>query len=186
MHQTKLVRLAASLALLAAVFVAVLMVSSPAALAGAFARLNVATVTVVLLCLVAGLGLSALRLKMIAADLGYSLSTRDATIALSVGQLAGNLFFQLAGQLIGRGAVLARRGIPPAASVVISGYERIFALSISLGLAICGATYLFGKIQLDLQAGGLALLKLAVGVAIVAATAWAIAWGSRAARFCAS
>ena len=64
--------------------------------------------------LLVGVALSSLRLKLITADLGYPLSFRDAAMTLSVGQLAGTAFFQLAGQLIGRSAVLSRRGIPPA------------------------------------------------------------------------
>ena len=81
---------------------------------------------------------SSLRLKLITSDLGYPLSFRDAAMTLSVGQLAGTVFFQLAGQLIGRGAILSRKGIPPAATVVISGYERVVALSVSLLLAAGG------------------------------------------------
>ena len=82
------------------------------------------SVLLVAALLLGGVVLSSLRLKLIAADLGYPLTFRDAAMTLSVGQLAGTAFFQFAGQLIGRSAVLSRRGIPPAATVVISGYER--------------------------------------------------------------
>ena len=164
MLKNKIAGLAVSIALLAVVIVSVLAVSAPAALTTALSQLAPTSIVVVLLCLTAGLLLSSLRLKLITDDLGYSLSMRDAAVTLSVGQLAGNLFFQLAGQMIGRGAVLARKGIPPAASVVISGYERIFALCVSLTLAACGATYLFGKLSFDLHAGGLALVKLVLGL----------------------
>lgn len=179
--KNKIAGLAVSIALLAVVIVSVLAVSAPEALTTALSLLAPTSIAVVLLCLIAGLLLSSLRLKLITDDLGYSLSMRDAAVTLSVGQLAGNLFFQLAGQMIGRGAVLARKGIPPAASVVISGYERIFALCVSLALAACGATYLFGKLSFDLHSGGLALVKLALGFSAVTAAGAAVAWGPRAA-----
>ena len=147
MSKRKVVSLAVSVALLAAVIISVFAVSGPAALLAGLSQLAPSSIAAVVLLLTAGLLLSALRLKLITGDLGYSLSMRDATATLSVGQLAGSLFFQLAGQLIGRGAMLARRGIPPAASVVISGYERIFALFVSLILAACGATYLFRQVE---------------------------------------
>ena len=182
MSKSNLVSLAISVALLAAVIVSVFAVSEPAVLLSGLSRIAPSSVAVVVLLLTAGLLLSALRLKLITGDLGYSLSMRDATATLSVGQLAGNLFFQLAGQMIGRGVMLARRGIPPAASVVISGYERVFALFVSLTLAACGATYLFGKLSFDLQTGGLALLKLVLGLTAVTAAGAAIAWGGHAAR----
>lgn len=177
MSKRKVVSLTVSVALLAAVIISVCAVSGTDALLAALWQLAPSSVAAIVLLLTAGLLLSALRLKLITGDLGYSLSMRDATATLSVGQLAGSVFFQLAGQLIGRGAMLARRGIPPAASVVISGYERIFALFVSLILAACGATYLFGKLSFDLQTGGLALLRLALGLAAVAAAGAALAWG---------
>ena len=102
----------------------------------------------VVIFLAGGVLLASLRLKLISADLGYSLSFRDAVVALSAGQLAGSVFFQLAGQLIGRGMVLSRRGIPASAGLVISGYERFVALGVSLVLAAGGAIYLFGDAQL--------------------------------------
>ena len=182
MSKRKVVSLTVSVVLLAAVLISVFAVSEPTALFAGLSKLAPSSIAAVVLLLTAGLLLSALRLKLITGDLGYSLSMRDATVTLSVGQLAGNLFFQLAGQLIGRGAVLARRGIPPAASVVISGYERIFALFVSLILAACGATYLFGKLSFDLQTGGAALIRLGLGLAAVAAAGAAIAWGHHAAN----
>jgi hypothetical protein len=181
MAKSRAVGLVVSIALLVAVVLSVSAGLRPATFATALSQLTPSSIAVVVFLLTAGLLLSALRLKLITADLGYSISIRDATMTLSVGQLVGNLFFQLAGQLIGRGAVLARRGIPPAASVMISGYERIFALCVSLVLAACGACYLFGKLSFDLEAGGIALVKLALGLSVAIAAGAAIAWGKQAA-----
>jgi Lysylphosphatidylglycerol synthase TM region/O-Antigen ligase len=171
---------AVSVALLVSVIVSVLAFSAPDALAAALSKFLLSSVLVIVFCLTVGMLLSALRLKFIAADLGYRLSIRDAAVTLSIGQLAGILFFQLAGQMIGRAAMLAGRGVPPAASVIVSGYERIFALCVSLALATCGAIYLFGRLSFDLEAGGLTLIKLAFGLAAVVAAGAALAWGPRA------
>lgn len=98
-------------------------------------------------------------------------------MALTVGQIAGSLFFQFFGLLIGRSVVLAGRGIPPAASVVLFGYERVFAMLVSLSLAVAGALYLFGSIQFDMQRGGLSLLHVFVGIAAAVVAGAAFAWG---------
>ena len=127
--------------------------------------------------------LASLRLKLITADLGYSLSFRDAVVALSAGQLAGSVFFQLAGQLIGRGMVLSRRGIPASAGLVISGYERFVALGVSLVLAAGGAIYLFGTLSFDLQAGGQSLIRLGLGLTFAIGAGALLAWGRKIAAF---
>jgi hypothetical protein len=175
--QARIARLAATAGLLVCAFAAVLWASGPQTIAVAASGLVWWPIVLVLAFLAGGVVLSSLRLKLITADLGYRLSFRDAAITLSAGQLAGTAFFQLAGQLIGRGAVLGRRGIPPAAAVVISGYERMVSMSVSLLLAGCGAVYLFGTLTVDLKSGGAALAKLALGFAVtIMAGAW-LAWG---------
>ncbi len=129
--------------------------------------------------------LASLRLKLIISDLGYRLSFRDAAVTLSVGQIAGSFFFQFAGQLVGRGAVLSRKGISPAATVVISGYERVIALGTSLLLAGAGALYLFGTLSINMQTGGLSFVRLTLGL-VVAVIAGAVLACSRALRECRS
>ncbi|MBI1201433.1 MAG: hypothetical protein GC182_02870 [Rhodopseudomonas sp.] len=176
----RIASVAVSVVLVLGIVAFVLPSSTPAALTAAFSALAIPTLIVAVACLTGGVLLSALRLKYIAADIGFSLSLRDATATLSVGQLAGNLFFQFAGQMIGRTAMLARRGVPAAASVMISGYERIFALFMSLTLAVGGALYLFGRFTFDLQGGGLDLIKLMLGLTAATAAGAAYAWGPTA------
>ena len=124
---------------------------------------------------------SSFRLKLIARDVGYRLTFRDAAAALSLGQVAGSLFFQIVGQLIARGAVLSRRGVPAAGTIVVTGYERLAALIVSLLLALAGGCYLFGRVTVDLQAGGAFFIKLTVGGVLVLAACAAAAWGRMAA-----
>ncbi len=139
-----------------------------------------ASIVVIVGCLAFGALGSSFRLKLIAADVGYRITFRDAVAALCLGQVAGALFFQIVGQLIGRGAVLARRGVPAAGTIIVTGYERIAALLVSLALAMAGGCYLFGRISLDLQAGGAVLVKLAIGGALVLVATAAAAWGRTA------
>ena len=154
MSGRKAARLAVSGVLLLSAIAAVFWMSDWAAVSAAVSGLFLPSLLLVLLLLLCGVVLASLRLKLITADLGYSLTFRDAVMTLSVGQLAGTAFLQFAGQLIGRGAVLSRRGIPPAATVAISGYERLAAFSVSLLLASAGALYLFGTLSIDLASSG--------------------------------
>jgi O-antigen ligase len=169
-------RLALSITLVAGIVVGLLN-SNPRAIEAAWSELLFSSVVLVLMLLFGGVVLSSLRLKLITSDLGYRLSFRDAAMTLSAGQLAGSVFFQFAGQLIGRSAVLSRKGIPAAATVVISGYERVIALSVSLLLAGFGALYLFGTLSINMQAGGLSLVKLALGLIVAIVAGALFAWG---------
>jgi hypothetical protein len=141
-----------------------------------FTQFSPFSLGLVLLLLTAGALLASLRLKLIAADMGYSLSVRDAIAALSAGQVAGSIFFQLAGQLIGRAALLSRRDMAPDATVFLTAYERILALFVALALAGSGALYLFGRLTFDLTQGGGALLKLALGLALAISVGAALSW----------
>jgi O-antigen ligase len=179
----KPVRLVISILVLLLVVPTVIWMSDWTAVSTALSSVFLPSVVLVSLLLLSGVVLSSLRLKLITADLGYPLSFRDAAMTLSVGQLAGTAFFQLAGQLIGRGAILSRRGIPFAATVVISGYERIAALSVSLLLAAGGVVYLFGTLSFSLESGGVTLLKLALGMAAVALLGAVFAWGQEVLAF---
>src|SRR5262249_48950854 len=153
--------------LLALALSSVFWFADPQTVEAAVSSLVLSSIALVTLLLLGGVVLSSLRLKLITADLGYPLTFRDAAVTLGAGQLAGGVFFQFAGQLIGRSAVLSRKGIPAAATVVISGYERIVALSVSLMLAAGGAVYLFGTLSVDLRTGGSSLLKLVLGFAAI-------------------
>ncbi len=153
-----------------------------AALAGAAARLDLAALTVAIAALGLGAMLASLRLWLIARDLGYPVRMRDAIAALSLGQIAGSLFFQIVGQTIARGAFLSRRGVPLAGTLVMTGYERLTALAVSLALAAAGAWHLFGRITLDVEAGGAEFVRLAAGLLLVFSACTIFVWGKDVAR----
>jgi hypothetical protein len=127
--------------------------------------------------MLAGAFLASLRLKLIAGDLGYRLSFRDSVAALSLGQLAGILFFQLVGQLMARGVFLSRRSVPVSGTIIVTGYERLAALAVSFALAIAGAVYLFGSVTVDRAEGGILIFKIVLGMATVAVCGAVFVWG---------
>jgi Lysylphosphatidylglycerol synthase TM region len=137
----------------------------------------------VVVLLVCGALLASARLAFIASDLGYRMRAVDAIAALSLGQLGGAIFFQIVGQLVARSAVLARRGVPVAGTVAVTGYERVLALVVSMGLAIAGGWYLFGKITLDIEAGGATFLRLLGGGICAVVGSAALGWWKPVAVF---
>jgi hypothetical protein len=94
---------------------------------------------------------------------GHHIGFRKAVAAVSVGVLGGAEFFQLAGQLMARGAMMNRGGIPFASVVVMTLYERAVAAIISGLLALAGAYFIFGHIFLDQAAGGGDFIKIIIG-----------------------
>jgi hypothetical protein len=105
--------------------------------------------------LLANVLIAAIRFRAISGDMGYPVSVRQAMTAVSAGGLAGALFFQVAGQLIARGAVMGKIGTPFANVVVITAYERAIAAVLSAAAALAGAYFIFGKIYLDPTSGGI-------------------------------
>jgi Lysylphosphatidylglycerol synthase TM region/O-Antigen ligase len=144
-------------------------------------RVSLGTLILVAGAISASCILAAWRLQHIAYDAGHRLSFREAVASVSSGALGAALFFQIAGQLIARGALLSRHGVPFAATVVMTAYERGVAALVSAALAVIGATVIFGRIWLDLGAGGVHLVKLAIALGSVAATGAALAYGPVAA-----
>lgn len=161
-------------------FAAIFWTTDAATLVTTIGSLSGQTVSAAFALLTLGALFASLRLKLIAADLGYRLTFRDSIATLSVGQLAGSLFFQLAGQLIARSTMLSRRSMPAAATIILTGYERLAALSVALAFAGCGALYLFGKLTFDLVGGGLSLVRLCIGVLLAAAFGCVYGWSSLA------
>jgi len=173
----KYLRIAISLLLLAGAAWVVARETDWTLVGAAFTRMSYGAFVLAILALVAGALLATLRLQWIARDLGYRLSFRDAMAGFTYGQVMGAVFFQLAGQLLARSAVLARRQVPPSATILITGYERLAALFISLLLAAIAAGYLFGAISLDYRQGGAAFIKIVAGAALVVAGGAAFIWG---------
>jgi hypothetical protein len=144
--------------------------------------LSAPTLTVVLAALLANCFAAALRLKIISSDIGTPVTFRQAMAAVSGGNLAGAAFFQIAGQLMARGAILAKSGIPFASVAVMTLYERFLAASVSALLALAGAYYVFGYVYLDQRSGGEELIKIVAGLLAAAVAGGLVGYGRIAAQ----
>lgn len=165
---------------LAALVVAVAWVASTSDLqpvANAIAELSWQTSATVFALFIIGASLASARLWFIARDIRSPISPHDAVVALTVGSLAGALFFQIMGQTIARSTMLARRGTPVAATLIMTGYERAAAMLVSLLFGVLGACYLFGTVSFDLHHGGGELLKLVVVGCLAVLVGAYLAWG---------
>jgi O-Antigen ligase/Lysylphosphatidylglycerol synthase TM region len=125
-------------------------------------------VAIVSIAMLSNVIFAAARFKIIAGDMGNAISWRGAIATVSASSLAGALFFQLAGQLIARSAIMSRSGVPLANVVVITLYERVVAAVLSGLMAVTGAYFLFGRVYIDPAAGGADLIRLVIG--LIAAT----------------
>jgi uncharacterized membrane protein YbhN (UPF0104 family) len=145
-------------------------------------RLSILTLGCILLALLSNVLVAALRLKIIASDIGSPLDFRQALAAVSGGNLAGAAFFQIAGQLMARGAIMAQSGIPFASVVVMTTYERIIAAVLSGFLALAGAYIIFGHIVIDRYAGGDQLIKIIAGLLAATTVGAVVGHGKLTAR----
>jgi hypothetical protein len=175
-------RLVVSTALLGGAGVTVWLVAGATGLRDVLSSFTLAGAVLPAAFLLLGTLIATARLKVVALDLGYPLSFRDAAAALGMGQVGGSLFFQIAGQLIGRAAILSTRNVSTDATVLLTGYERIVGALVGVTLAFSGALHLFGRVTLDLAnaAGGLPKI-VAVGILAVA-LGYLLAWGPLARR----
>ncbi|MGH6677375.1 MAG: lysylphosphatidylglycerol synthase domain-containing protein [Bradyrhizobium sp.] len=125
---------------------------------------------------------ASLRFRVVAMQIGHRVTFRHAIAAVCAGSLVGTLFFQIAGQLIGRSFVMARTAVPVASVVVITAYERFVAAVVSALLALAGAYFVFGNVYLDQNAGGGALIKIMLGLLAATGTGALLGYGRLAAR----
>ncbi|MGN6460765.1 MAG: lysylphosphatidylglycerol synthase transmembrane domain-containing protein, partial [Pseudolabrys sp.] len=121
--------------------------------------------------------IASLRLFITARIFGYRISFPQSVAALSLGQIGGALFFQLAGQLMARSAWLSRFQVPVSGTLVITGYERLSALVASLMMAGGGALYLFGGLTFQSSNASTDPIRLVVGLILAAAFGAWFAWG---------
>gem|GEM_PF-590660 len=176
------IRWLVSALLLAMVVALVLRNSGGSELLRVLGDLPALTVALVLAALVLNGLAASLRFKVIAADIGHALDFGKAMAAVSAGGLGGALLFQLAGQLMARGAVMARNGIGFPSVVVMTLYERVVAALAAGLLALAGAYFIFGRVALDRASGGADFIKIAVGLFAATGAGALFGYGRTAAR----
>jgi hypothetical protein len=145
-------------------------------------KLSAPIIGIVAAALLANALLAVVRFQMLARDIGHTLGLQRAMAAVSAGSLAGAMFFQLAGQLMARGVVMARANVPFASVVVVTAYERFVAAMVSGLFALGGAYFLFGKIYLDQEAGGGQLVKILLALMAASLAGAFLGYGRMAAR----
>ncbi len=133
-----------------------------------FRALSIGSSGVVFIALLVNAFAAVFRFKVIAGEIKHPIGFRSAMAAVAAGSLAGAVFFQITGQLMARGVIAGRGGMPFAAVVVITAYERITAAIVSALFALGGAFFIFGNVYLDQSSGGAELVKIIAG--LVAAT----------------
>jgi len=158
-----------SIALLLAVIILIAYYYDPSEILSNIRALSFGPVCAFFAALFANAFAAVFRFKIIAKEIGHPIEFRRAMAVVSAGTLAGTMFFQIAGQLVARGVIAGQGGVPFAAVVIITAYERFTAAILSGLLALGGAVFIFGNIYLDQAAGGAILIKIMVG--LIAATA---------------
>lgn len=169
----KYLKIGVTAILLAVIAYAVVSTIDFAELAARIRQLSVETIAILAALLLLNALAAAFRLKILSTDLGHEITFGRAVAALSSGNLLGSIFFQLPGQLIARGSILARQGVPFAAVATMTIYEKLGAAFVSGLLALGGAALIFGYVFVDRGAGGFDLIKIVVGL-LSAAMAGAI------------
>jgi len=171
-----------SLALLIAVFVLVGYYYDASHILHDLRSLSFETLGIIVVALLANALAAVLRFKIIAGEIKQPISFQRAMAVVGGGSLAGAMFFQIAGQLTARGVIAARAGIPFAAILVITVYERFIAAIVSGLLALGGALYIFGNVYLDQSAGGADLIRIMFGLMAAATGGALLGYGRVAAR----
>ena len=169
----KVLKPAVSVTLLVGVILLVGFYYGTAEISDDIRALSVGALGAVLFALFANALAAVLRFKVIAGEIEHPVAFRQAMAIVSAGSLVGAVFFQIAGQLIARGVIAGRGGIPFASVVVITAYERFTAAIVSALFALGGAFFIFGNVYLDRSSGGAELLKIMAGL-IAAMTAGAL------------
>lgn len=140
-------------------------------------ELSSKTVISVAALLMIGAILATVRFWCMASDIGFTLSLRDAMLAHSVGQVAGALTIQFFGQIAARSILLGPKALTAPVNIFLATYERLIAAMISAAFAITGAWYLFGRVALDLELGGVEFLRIMLGLVTATAAAATFGWG---------
>jgi hypothetical protein len=151
-------RAVVSLSVLAAtVAIAARTSGNPVALA---AEIPSATYAIIFICLLLNAFVAAIRFNFVASHVGGAYRFREAVAIVSASNIAGALFFQIAGQIAARGAIMSRSQAGSFANaVVITAYERLSSAIVSALGAVLGAYLVFGRVKFDWNSGA-PLVKL--------------------------
>ena len=169
-----------SVGLLAGVILLVGFYYDTSEILGDMRGLSAGSVGIILIALLANALVAAFRFKVLAKEINHPISFGRAMAVVGGGSLAGAIFFQIVGQLIARGVIARRAGIPFAGIVVITAYERFTSAIVSGLLALAGALFIFGNIYFDRGSGGADLIKIMCGLIAAALSGALLGYGRMA------
>ena len=129
-------------------------------------RLDLKHLSLIVAALTASVFIAALRLRLLAHNLGHTLPTWPCVRVVALSQAAASVFFHIVGQLGSRGILLEREGVPVSTTILITLLERIIGLAILLALSVGGALFLYGGLSIDMQRGGADLAMIATGLVV--------------------
>jgi lysylphosphatidylglycerol synthase-like protein/O-antigen ligase/polysaccharide polymerase Wzy-like membrane protein len=179
---TQVIKAAVSLALLAGVVILVGYYYGLSEITDDFRAISIVSLGAIFAALLANAFAAVFRFKVIASEINHPIGIRPAMAAVAAGSLAGALFFQITGQLMARGVIAGRGGMPFAAVVVITAYERITAAIISALFALGGAFFIFGNVYIDKSSGGADLIKIIGGLVAATSAGALLGYGRMAVR----
>jgi len=179
---TQLIKAAVSLALLAGVVILVGYYYGLSEISDDFRAISIVGLGAIFAALLANAFAAVFRFKVIAAEINHPIGFRPAMAAVAAGSLAGAVFFQITGQLMARGVIAGRGGMPFAAVVVITAYERITAAIVSALFALGGAFFIFGNVYIDKSSGGADLIKIIGGLVAATSAGALLGYGRMAVR----
>ena len=159
----QVVKVAVSIALLAGIVSLVGYFYGLSEIFSDFRALSIGSLAAIFVALLANAFAAVFRFKVIAGEIRHPIGFHRRWRSCRR-KLAGAMFLQIAGQLMARGAIAGRGGIPFATVVVITAYERITAAIVSALFALGGAFFIFGNVYLDHSAGGAELIKIIGGL----------------------
>jgi len=133
----RLVTLGVSLALIAAA----LFLAGPKEAMASLREFSATTIAVVVVLFAANLWLVSYRLYQVLEHFDLKVPFYRAWQASLAGQLAGQVFISLFGQVVGRHMVLRRNGISPVLIASLTGYERAIQLIVSALICIAGSAF---------------------------------------------
>lgn len=133
----RLITLCASLALIAGA----LFFAGPKEAIASLREFSGTTIVIALTLFAANLWLVSWRLYLVLEHFNLKVSFYRAWQASVAGQLAGQVFISLFGQVVGRHMVLRRNGIAPVLIASLTGYERSIQLIVSALVCITGFAF---------------------------------------------
>lgn len=133
----RLVTLGVSLALIAAA----LFFAGPKEAIASLREFSATTVAIIFVLFAVNLWLVSYRLHQVLEHFNLKIPFYRAWQASLAGQLAGQVFISLFGQVVGRHMVLRRNGISPVLIASLTGYERAIQLIVSALVCVAGSAF---------------------------------------------